>query len=383
MTRRPHVALVHDHFTGPTGMGLVTEHHAEWALDGGWSVTVVGDNVPAWLIARARVVAALKPHGLPALPEHLVWCARARRALRAVDADVVHVHSPLLADRADLLTSHFLAAPAYALGVREGGTGVGRLLRTAQGELIRRLDDRLYRRRRRPPAAAISFVSEFLRDEYAKHYGEPVGGWILPPPSPPWQPFGADEREAARSRLHMRPDTLVAGYVGGDDPRKGFAHLAQLEGQPGVELLLAGPGSEQMRFAGRSGLGFVDVDALYRACDVVVAPAAFDSAPVAVLQAVARGVPVVVSRGSGWASAVQRHGAGVVWDGVQPLAAAVVAAAACGRAGCRQLTAELSPDRQRRRLLDVYTAILDVRRQSALPSPTSVRVDGAGRTYRR
>lgn len=367
MTRRPHVALVHDHFTGPTGMGLVTEHHAEWALDAGWSVTVVGDNVPAWLMARARVVAALKPSGLPALPEHLVWCARARRALRAVDADIVHVHSPLLSDRADLLTSHFLAQPAHALGVREAATGADRLLRTAQGELTRRLDDRLYRRRR-AQGAAISFVSEFLRDEYAKHYGEPVGGWILPPPSPPWRPFNADERAAARARFGVRRDAIVAGYVGGSDPRKGYIHLAQLD-EPGIELLPAGPGSEQMRFGGRSGLGFVDVEALHGACDVVLAPAVFDSAPVAVLQAMARGVPVVVSRGSGWASAVRRHGAGVVWDGVQPLAAAVVAAAACGPAGCQRLTAELSPERQRQRLLDVYTAILGDRRRSALSRP--------------
>lgn len=370
MTRRPHVALVHDHFTGPTGMGLVTEHHAEWALDAGWSVTVVGDNVPAWLIARARVVAAVKPRGLPALPEHLLWCARARRALHGVDADVVHVHSPLLSDRADLLTSHFLAQPAYALGVREAATGADGILRTAQGELSRRLDDRLYRRRARTPA--ISFVSEFLRDEYTEHYGEPVGGWILPPPSPPWRPFSADERAAARSRLCVRRDAIVAGYVGGSDPRKGYVHLAQLDGEPGIELLPAGPGSEQMRFGGRSGLGFVDVDALYGACDVVLAPAVFDSAPVAVLQAVARGVPVVVSRGSGWASAVRRHGAGFVWDGVQPFAAAVVAAAACGPAGCQRLTAELSPERQRQRLLNVYTSILGVRRQSA-PSRSDIR----------
>ncbi len=360
MTRRPHVALVHDNFTGPSGMGLVTEHHARWVLDAGWAVTVVGDNVPPWLMQRARVVAALKPRGLPALPEHLLWCARARRALRAVDADIVHVHSPLLADRGDLLTSHFMEQPAHARGVREAQTGAEGLLRTAQGQLSRNLDDRLYRRHagRRP----ISFVSEFLRDEYTRHYGEPVGGWILPPPGPPWRPFGAPEREAARARLGVGAAAIVAGYVGGSDPRKGYVHLAQLDGDAGIELLLAGPGSEKLRCRGRPGLGFVEVDVLYAACDVVVAPALFDSAPVAVLQAAARGVPVVVSRASGWASAVQRHRAGVVWDGTRPLAAAVTQAVTCGRAGSERLTAEFSPDRQRQRLLDVYTAILAVSR---------------------
>ena len=304
--RRPHVALVHDNFTGPTGMGLVTERHAEWALDAGWSVTVVGDNVPPWLMERARVVAALKPRRLPSLAEHLLWCARARLALRFVQADVVHVHSPLLAASADLVTSHFMAQPAHARGVREATSGAEGALRRAQGELSRRLDDALYRRVGR--TTAMSFVSEFLRDEFSAHYGEPAGGWILSPPAPPWRPVARAEREAARAQYGVRGDAVVAGYVGGSDPRKGYVHLAQLDGRDDVELLLAGPGSERLRSGGRPGLGFVDVDAMYAACDVVVAPAAFDSAPVAVLQAVARGVPVVVTPTCGWAGAVGRHG---------------------------------------------------------------------------
>lgn len=353
--RRLHVALVHDNFTGPTGMGLVTERHAEWVLGAGWSVTVVGDNVPPWLIERARVVAALKPRRLPSLPEHLLWCARARRAMRYVQADVVHVHSPLLAAQADLLTSHFMEQPAYARGVREATTGAEGVLRTAQGVLSRRLDDLLYRRLAR--TTATSFVSEFLRDEFSTHYGEPVGGWILSPPAPPWRPVAEGERDAARARFDVRHDAIVAGYVGGNDPRKGYVHLAQLDGRDDIDLLLAGPGSERLRFGGRPGLGFVDVDALYAACDVVVAPAVFDSAPVAVLQAVARGVPVVLSPASGWASAVRRHRAGAVWNAAEPLPAAVLAAARRGSAGCEQLTAEFSPDNQRDRLLDVYTRV--------------------------
>lgn len=351
---RLQIALVHDHFTGPTGMGLVTECHAEWALDAGWSVTVVGDNVPPWLMERARVIAALKPGGLPSLPEHLIWCARARRALRRVQADVVHVHSPLLASRANLVTSHFIAQPAHARGVREETTGAEGALRAAQGTLSRRLDDEMYRRLAR--AKPISFVSEFLRDEFTTHYGRPVGGWILSPPAPPWRPVGADEREAARERFGLGIDDhgIVAGYVGGSDPRKGYASLAVLEGCDDIHLLAAGPGSEHMRFGAAPGLGFVDVDALYAACDVVVAPAAFDSAPVAVLQAVARGVPVVVTPTCGWATAVGRHRAGVVWQAGEPLAPALLAAARCLREGCERLTEEFSPEHQRDRLLDVY-----------------------------
>lgn len=353
--RRLHIAIVHDHFTGPTGMGLVTESHAEWVLHAGWSLTVVGDNVPAWLAASARVIAAPRPKRLPSLPEHLTWCARAARAMRSVKADVVHVHSPLLASRADLLTSHHIAQLAYARGVREPARGPRGIMRTAQGEINRRLDDVMYRRLAR--TTAVSFVSEFLREEFSGRYGPPVGGWILPPPCPPWRPVCEDERAKARTRFGVRPGAIVAGYVGGNDLRKGCVHLAALDGSDDIELLGAGPGSERMRFNGRRGLGFVDVDELYAACDVVVAPALFDSAPVAVLQAVARGVPVVLTPTIGWAAAVSRHGAGVVWTRGESLPAAVRAAACCPRAACEQMTDELSPESQRDRLLDVYLRV--------------------------
>lgn len=353
--KHPHVALVHDNFTGPTGMGLVTERHAEWVLAAGWPLTIVGDNVPSWLIERARVIAALKPGGLPSFAEHVVWCARARRGLRLVRADVVHVHSPLLASHADLLTTHFIERPAHARRVREATEGLEGRMRGAQAALSRRLDDRLYRRLAR--TTAVSFVSEFLRDEFAAVYGEPRGGWILSPPAPPWRPVGDDERVAARAKFGVEGTAVVAGYVGGNDPRKGYAHLTALEARDDIAVLLAGPGSERMRSRGRTGLGFVDVDELYAACDVVVAPAVFDSAPVAVLQAVARGVPVVLSDASGWARAVARHGAGAVWNEGEPLADVLLSAARRGRAGCEELTDEFSARNQRDRLLDVYSRI--------------------------
>ena len=347
------VALVHDNFTGPTGMGWVTENHARWALEAGCSVTVVGDNVPQWLACQARVIRARRPRWLASLPEHLVWCERAKRGLRLVDADVVHVHSPRLAGRADVLTAHHLAQPAHDRGVREVGAGMKGALRIAQRLVTRRLDDRAYHRIR-GRGSPVSFVSEFLRDEFASHYGEPAGGWILSPPSPPWQPVTDAERAAARETFAVRPAAVTVGYAGGNDPRKGYFHLAQLEREDGIELLTAGLGSEALRLHGRQGLGFVDLDEFYAACDVVVAPTGFDAAPVAVLQAIARGVPVVLTPTCGWASAVRRHHAGVVWSVDEPLADAVLAAARCPAAGCEALTAEFSPERQRERLIAVY-----------------------------
>jgi glycosyltransferase involved in cell wall biosynthesis len=357
---RPHVALVHDNFAGPTGMGLMTERLARCVLDLGWELTVVGSRVPTWLHERSTVHAVADPTWLPAVPRHLAWCAGAARAIRSVSADIVHVHSPLLARRADLLTSHFMAQPAFLRGVREHRRGPEGLLRRGQDAVERRLDDRAYRRL--PADTHVSFVSEFLRDEFRRHYGEPRGGWITAPPAPPWRPVSAAQREAARTRWGLDEDgRLVVGYIGGDNPRKGLAAVRSLASAQDVTLLAAGPGSERFDWPGTRGLGFVDPDQLYEACDVVVAPSVFDSAPVAVLQALARGVPVVITPTTGWAPAVARHGAGVVWDGDDDLGEAVRAARATPLQACRAVTDEFSDRSLAERVETIYKEVLAAR----------------------
>jgi glycosyltransferase involved in cell wall biosynthesis len=357
---RPHVALVHDNFAGPTGMGLMTERLARCVLDLGWELTVVGSRVPSWLRERSTVHEVADPTWLPAVPRHLAWCAGAARALRAVSADIVHVHAPLLAPRADLLTSHFMAQPAFLRGVREHRRGPEGLLRRGQDAVERHLDDRAYRRL--PAGTHVSFVSEFLREEFRRHYGEPRGGWIMAPPAPSWRPVTAAQRESARSRWGLQEnDRLVVGYIGGDNPRKGLAAVRSLASVEGVTLIAAGPGSERFDWPGARGLGFVDPDQLYEVCDVVVAPSVFDSAPVAVLQALARGVPVVITPTTGWAPAVARHGAGVVWDGDTDLAQAVRSARGAPAWACRAVTDEFSERSLTERVKRVYHEILATR----------------------
>jgi glycosyltransferase involved in cell wall biosynthesis len=353
----PMVALVHDNFAGPTGMGLVLGHHAKWVLEEGWRLCIVGDNIPEDLRAAAQVIPARKPGRLPALPEHLEWCRRARVALRHVTADVVHVHSPFLADLAHLQTAHFVSQPAFARGVREPTPGIEGALRRAQAWATRRLDHGRYRRLRL--RTYLSFVSEFLRDEFAHYYGTPRGGWIHSPPAPPWRPPFAHEREGARAALGVPDGQLTVGYLGGTDPRKGFQDLLAMASEPQLHVLLAGPGSDRVTVAGRPGLGVVDVDRFLAACDVLAAPARFDSAPVAVLQGLSRGVPVVTTRTSGWANAIERHGCGSVWDDrAAPLADVCRSAARVPGARCRALVEEFAPKRQRGVLIGAYEQIL-------------------------
>jgi hypothetical protein len=338
-------------------MGLVVGRHTRWLLDAGWSLTLVGDNVPADLADACNVLLTPAPRCLPSHLEHVAWCRRARNALRTVRADIVHVHSPLLSQQADLLTAHFISQPAFARGARERSRGVSGALRRAQAGISRHVDNRAYLQI--DAATHVSFVSEFLRDEYIQWYGTPAGAWVFAPPAPPWRPVSEAEREAARLRFGVPPGSICVGYLGGADPRKGYPHLQQLTGAPGFSLLLAGPGSEEMTLAGRRGIGFVDIDELHAACDVVAAPAVFDSAPVAVLQAISRDIPVVTTAQCGWAPAISRRGGGVVWDRSEPLTSAITRA--CEQTSRRQrqhLLAEFDEQPLRETLLSAYSSIL-------------------------
>lgn len=353
--RRGTVAAVHDNFVGPTGMGAVAERLAHIALDDGWELTVIGSHISPALRARCEFRRVPSFPRLPALPQHLGWCALAARALRGVRCDVVHVHSPFLMPLADVMTAHFMAAPAHARGVRDIRPGLAGALRRAQDSATRRLDDRLYRRH--AAGVRMSFVSEFLRDEFLRAYGAGAQRrtWVLPPVAPPWRPVGASERAAAKRRWRCSGEVVV-GFLGGIDPRKGLADARALALEPDLYPLFAGYGTEALEVPRGRGLGFVDANDMLEACDVLVAPSRFDSAPMAVLQALARGVPVVVSATNGWAPAVVRHRAGVVWDDACDLAAAVRAAASVAPVACRDMVMAMDGAQQRATLRELYGA---------------------------
>ena len=356
----PTVALVHDQFSGPTGMGLVLNRHAQFILETGWNLCVVGGNVPKDIRAAARVVPVRSPRNLPSLLEHMEWCRRALGALRQIEADIVHVHSPLLAVHADIQTSHFVSQAAFAHGDRTDGRGVNAALRGVQAWVNRRSDGRLYARAR--SRTYLSFVSEFLRDEFCRLYGEPRGGWVFRPPMPKWQPPTAAERANARYQFGVTHGRVAVGYLGGVDSRKGFADVLALQSEPDLHVLMAGPGSERVSIGGRPGIGFVDVGPFLSACDVLAAPTRFDPAPVAVLEGLSRGVPVVTTSASGWASAIERHGCGAIWRSrTASLAQACRMAAATSSDRCRALADELAPHHERQALVDAYGHIMGSR----------------------
>jgi len=131
-----------------------------------------------------------------------------------------------------------------------------------------------------------------------------------------FSPTSAEQAREARERLGFGPRPLVA-FVGGlGDRRKGFDTLfeswRELCGRPSwdADLLAIGGGRDLERFRARARalgiaervrlLGFrSDVDRLLGACDAFVAPARYEPYGVAVAEALARGIPALVSAAAG------------------------------------------------------------------------------------
>ena len=133
--------------------------------------------------------------------------------------------------------------------------------------------------------------------------------------------------------------------------------MVDLAATGSFEVLVAGPRLDGVVVPGGHVLGYVDPDQVIEASDVLLAPALFEAAGVAVGQALSRGVPVVVGPANGWAGPVARHGAGVVLGDLGALRDAVAEAAKVGPEACRAAAAEVSEDRQAVELLNLYERV--------------------------
>ncbi|MDQ3609400.1 MAG: glycosyltransferase family 4 protein [Actinomycetota bacterium] len=235
------------------------------------------------------------------LPARIPSIARAARG-----ADLVHVHGdtaallalPILRGRPSVVTTHGLhllrriTGPTRALvvaGLRAAAQVADRVICTSQAER-----DELAIMF--PPSAARRLV--VVRN-----------GIDLPPPVDPAQ------RAATRAELHLEAGDVAALFLGDLHKRKApldavaAARAARARGAPLV-LLVAGDGPQATAVHDRAGpavrpLGFRDdVPRLLGAADLLVMPSAREGLSFAVLEAMGRGLAMVVSDGPGNPEAV-------------------------------------------------------------------------------
>jgi glycosyltransferase involved in cell wall biosynthesis len=256
-------------------------------------------------------------------------------AVRARRAGIVHAHGdvaaalalPLLRARPSVWTTHGL-----------------HFLRRADGPALRMA--RAAVRGAVAASARTICTSAAERDELVRLVSPAlherlvvVRNGILPPP-----PLAAAERAAARAGLGLADGEVAALFLGELEARKGplvaieAAERARDRGAPLV-LLVAGDGPQAAQVAARASGGVRvlghrdDVPVLLAAAEILVMPSEREGLSFAVLEAMGRGLAMVVSDGPGNPEAV--GDAGVVVPVGDPEALAVALAGLAGDPGER------------------------------------------------
>jgi UDP-glucose:(heptosyl)LPS alpha-1,3-glucosyltransferase len=141
-----------------------------------------------------------------------------------------------------------------------------------------------------------------------------------------FRPPSSAERDAARRRFKLDGDDPVVAFVGSGFERKGAFRLIEALALPQcrpVRALIAGRDRRQdalRRRVDALGLascvqvldGVDDPLAVYHAADLFALPSLYDPMPNAALEALACGLPLLVTADTGIADAVRESGAGVI-----------------------------------------------------------------------
>ncbi len=161
----------------------------------------------------------------------------------------------------------------------------------------------------------------------------------------------AAQRERAREAYGCSPHDVLFAFVGSGFERKGLACAIEAvarSNDPRLRLAVAGEDRDAARFvaqaataqvAGRVRLlgGLADVRPLYAAADCFILPTLYDPFPNAALEALAMGVPVIVSRRCGAAELVRPGENGWICEPHDAAGLAALLATAAGGAGSEKM----------------------------------------------
>lgn len=263
------------------GRGLVNRGHAV--------------HVYAQEIAR---LPGFEPHLVPrdGLFRHLSFAGHMERMLRESNYDIVH--SFTRTSRQDVLRLGGGIHKEYLLRTDVAYSALGRFWRRLRPKerfelLLER--ESFYR-------GHVVAVSKRVKEEAMRHYGLPderITVIYNGVDSDEFRP-NAEARWKLRREVALDDDAYLVLFCGSGFKRKGLDYaIAAIDRVPGAHLLVVGdgdvPSHPRVRAMGRKA----DTNHYYAAADALILPTLYDPFPNVCLEAMASGIPVIVSRVAG------------------------------------------------------------------------------------
>ncbi len=222
--------------------------------------------------------------------------------------DIIHSHENVW--HGNVQTVHVLPV---RYGLFHGKSGLALWLRYLKAASSLRLLSYLWLEKKRFTATGhrrVVVTSEALRDAMLEAYPAVAGALdvITPGVAMPVAPASAQEKQDARARLGLPAQGTCVLFVGNDFRKKGLPSLIKALALLPPTYFVAVVGHpkqrEEMQLLARAAgvaqrlvfLGTLqNMDSAYRAADLLVHPTLQDTYAMVVLEAMAHGVPVVVS----------------------------------------------------------------------------------------
>jgi glycosyltransferase involved in cell wall biosynthesis len=292
-------------------------------LAAGLDVTVVARGCELRPHPRLRFARVRTPARPVSIAYPLFFLAASLLTLRhRRGGALVHTTGAIVSNRSDVSTVHYChrAAHKVVAGSRASRDSAVYRLNAVLTRALSRLGERWCYRPSR--THALCPVSAGVAAELREHFPAMADRVIEVPNGVDADEFRPDaaQRATVRAELGIDSSTPLALFVGGDWERKGLRHVIDaLALAPGWHLAVAGAGEEQNARARASEqvaervhlLGVVsDMPRLYAAADVFVLPTSYEAFALAMLEAAASGLPLLVTRVNGSEELLENGGAG-------------------------------------------------------------------------